>query len=46
VDVVTDNDGRSVLMELEAIEPYFFLETAPGAAERYAAAVAKKLGGP
>ena len=29
---------RPVLMELEAIEPYLYLGTAPGAAERFARA--------
>lgn len=40
VDVVTDNEGRPCLIELEAIEPYFFMQHAPEAAARYADAVA------
>jgi hypothetical protein len=38
VDIAADADGAPVLMELEAIEPNLYLETAPGAAERFAAA--------
>jgi len=37
-------DGRLELMELELVEPSLFLETSPGAAERFAAAVAEALG--
>jgi glutathione synthase/RimK-type ligase-like ATP-grasp enzyme len=36
--------GRLELMELELVEPSLFLETSPGAAERFAAAVADVLG--
>lgn len=39
VDTALDDDGRPVLMELEAIEPNLYLATAPGAAERFARAV-------
>lgn len=35
VDVVTSNEGAPVLMEVEAIEPFFFLADAPGSVERY-----------
>jgi glutathione synthase/RimK-type ligase-like ATP-grasp enzyme len=43
VDGVVRN-GRLELMELELVEPSLFLETSPGAAERFAAAVAEALG--
>jgi glutathione synthase/RimK-type ligase-like ATP-grasp enzyme len=36
-------DGRFLVMELELLEPHLFLGTAPGAAERLAGAVARKL---
>jgi len=36
--------GRLELMELELVEPSLFLETSPGAAERFAAAVDEALG--
>lgn len=36
-------DGRLELMELELLEPSLFLETSPGAAERFAAAVSEVL---
>jgi hypothetical protein len=39
VDLVTDAQGAPVLLELEAIEPELYLATAPGSAERLAAAV-------
>jgi hypothetical protein len=39
VDLVPGPDGAPVLIELEAIEPAFYFATAPGAAERFAAAV-------
>jgi hypothetical protein len=39
VDMVRDDDGRAVLLELELIEPRLYFEQAPGAAERFAAAV-------
>jgi glutathione synthase/RimK-type ligase-like ATP-grasp enzyme len=40
VDLVRDRDGRSVLMELEAIEPDLFLQYHPEAPARFAAAIA------
>lgn len=43
VDGVVRN-GRLELMELELVEPSLFLETSPGAAERFAAAVGEALG--
>lgn len=39
VDVAHDDDGRPLLMELEAIEPCLYLDLVPGAAERFARAV-------
>lgn len=44
VDMVRGAEGEPVLMELEAIEPNFYFETAPGAAERLAAAVIEAAG--
>lgn len=43
VDVVPGPDGEPRLMELEVTEPCLFLEHAPGAAERFAAAVRSLL---
>ena len=43
VDLVPDDDGRPVVLELELIEPSLFLAFSPGAAERAAAAVAARL---
>lgn len=36
VDTVRDVDGTLRVLELELIEPFLFLETSPGAADRYA----------
>lgn len=41
VDVIRGLGGAPVLLELEAIEPALYLATAPGSAERFAAAVAR-----
>lgn len=38
-----ENDGRFLLMELELIEPVLFLTDAPGAADRFADAIAAAL---
>ena len=38
VDLVMDA-GRPLLLELEAVEPTLYMETAPGSAERFAAAI-------
>jgi hypothetical protein len=38
VDTVPDDDGRPLLIELEVTEPFLFLDRAPGAADRFAAA--------
>jgi glutathione synthase/RimK-type ligase-like ATP-grasp enzyme len=43
VDLIRHLDGTLRVMELEAIEPDLFLEHAPGAAERFAAAVKAAL---
>ncbi len=39
VDLVPGHSGEPVVIEVEAVEPCLYLETAPGAAERLAAAV-------
>lgn len=39
VDLVPGPDGAPVVMEIEAVEPCLYLDTTPGAAERFAAAV-------
>jgi hypothetical protein len=39
VDIAAGEDGRPLLMELEAIEPCLYFATAPGSAERFARAV-------
>jgi hypothetical protein len=41
IDVVRGADGRPVLLELEAVEPHLYLATSPGAAERFARAIAE-----
>lgn len=43
VDLLPDDDGRPVLLELELTEPSFFLATSEGAAERAAAAIVAAL---
>jgi glutathione synthase/RimK-type ligase-like ATP-grasp enzyme len=42
VDVVPDDDGRTVLLELELTEPSLFLGQAAGAAHRFADAIAAR----
>ena len=39
VDLVPGEDGAPLLLELEVAEPALYLATAPGAAERFAAAI-------
>jgi hypothetical protein len=39
VDMLRGDDGSPVLLELEAVEPNFYFEQAPGAAERFADAI-------
>ncbi len=46
VDAVRGGDGRLALLELECIEPFFFLETQPDAGLRFARAVESWLGRP
>jgi hypothetical protein len=41
IDLVPGPDGDPVLLELEVIEPNLYLGQAPGAAERFAAAIAE-----
>lgn len=43
VDLVPDDDGRPLVLELELVEPSLFLAFSPGAAERVAGAVAARL---
>jgi glutathione synthase/RimK-type ligase-like ATP-grasp enzyme len=43
VDLARGTDGRPVLLELEAVEPNFYLHTSPGAAARLAEAVLDDL---
>lgn len=39
VDLAPGPDGEPTLMELEAVEPNLYLSTAPGSAQRFAAAI-------
>ena len=39
VDLLTGADGEPLLIELEVVEPALYLDTAPGAAARFAAAI-------
>jgi hypothetical protein len=43
VDLIPGPDGTPVLLELELTEPSLFLGTDPGAAERFAAAIAARV---
>ncbi|MGI5168894.1 ATP-grasp domain-containing protein [Spirillospora sp. CA-253888] len=43
VDLVPGPDGSPLLMELELTEPALFLDQAPGAADRFAKAIAERL---
>jgi hypothetical protein len=43
VDTTPDAEGRPILLELEATEPFLFLEHAPTGAERFARAVLRWL---
>lgn len=45
VDVVTDDDGEPVLMELELVEPSLFIGLAPGRVDAFAAAILARAGG-
>jgi hypothetical protein len=42
IDLVTLDDGTDAVLEVELAEPSFFLETAPTAANRFAAEVARR----
>ena len=44
VDLVPGPDGLPLVLEVELAEPSFFLASAPGSADRFAAAVAGRLG--
>jgi hypothetical protein len=46
VDLVTLDDGREAVLEVELAEPSFFLSIDPAAADRFAAAVLRRLGDP
>jgi glutathione synthase/RimK-type ligase-like ATP-grasp enzyme len=43
VDLIRDQDGEPVVLELEMVEPSLFFPFAAGSAERFAAAVIKRL---
>jgi hypothetical protein len=43
VDTVVDDEGQPMLMELEATEPFLFLEHTPRAADHFALAVSRWL---
>jgi hypothetical protein len=44
VDLVPGADGQPLVLELELAEPSYFVGQAPGSADRFAAAVAKRVG--
>jgi hypothetical protein len=43
VDMLAGQDGDPILLELEAVEPSLYFEQAPGAAERFADALLRRL---
>jgi hypothetical protein len=43
VDLATNNDGVARLQEVELVEPCLFTSLAPGAPQRYARAIARRL---
>jgi hypothetical protein len=43
IDLVALDDGRPAVLEVELAEPALFLPHAPGAADRFAAAVGARL---
>ena len=45
VDLIRDADGRPTLLELELTEPSLFFAESPGAADRFVAALSRRLGG-
>ena len=44
VDLVTGNDGGAVVIELELTEPSLFMALAPGSLDRFADAIAARVG--
>jgi glutathione synthase/RimK-type ligase-like ATP-grasp enzyme len=44
VDMVPDDSGEPMIMELELTEPSLFMATDPGAPQRFAAAIAERAG--
>jgi len=44
IDLVLGDDGRWRVIEIEAIEPYLFLDLAPEGADRFVSAIARVLG--
>lgn len=46
VDLVSDDDGRPVLMELELVEPSLFMSLADGALDRFADAILTRAQAP
>lgn len=46
VDLVSDDDGQPVLMELELVEPSLFMSLAPGALDRFADAIVTRAQAP
>ncbi len=46
IDLLDDAEGRPVLLEAELNEPSLFHLHAPGSAERFAAAIVARVGGP
>ena len=42
VDMLRGDDGAPVLLELEAVEPNFYFDQAPGSAERFADAIVER----
>ncbi len=46
IDLVRDNNGALCLLELELVEPALFLDLAPAALDRLAAAICKVADGP
>lgn len=43
VDLIPDDEGRPVLLELELTEPSLFFGVAPGALDRFADAVVARV---
>jgi glutathione synthase/RimK-type ligase-like ATP-grasp enzyme len=45
IDLIRNQDGAPCLMELELVEPSLFFEAGVGSANRFVAALARRLGG-